>query len=140
MGFFLSFLFARYLCFCIFWDISFRRDPTFRANPPPPQKKKNGSPGAYKTRVKKRGSLKNGVDIFEGRQRTSTSHRYSVNDSRVPFILNDSVPGVPKAEMTEYPRIPGVLKAEITEYARVPEVPTAEMAEYSRVPGVPKLK
>ena len=49
---------------------------------------------------------------IQGRFSTSTSHWYSVNDLRVPVILNDSVPGVSKAEMTEYSRVPGVPKAE----------------------------
>ena len=71
----------------------------------------------------------------------STSHWYSVDDSRAPVILIGSVPGgvqVPKAEMTEYSRI--YKKAEMSEYPRVPGVSKAEMTEYSRVPGAPKAE
>lgn len=32
-------------------------------------------------------------------------------------ILNESVPGVPKAGMAEYSRVPGVPKAEMIEYS-----------------------
>ena len=63
---------------------------------------------------------------FKGRQGQSLV----LNDLRVSVILNDSVPGVPKAEMTEYSRVPGVPKAEMIEYSRVPGVPKAEMTEY----------
>ena len=72
----------------------------------------------------------------KGRQSTSTSHRYSVNYSRVPAILNYSVPGVLQPEMTEYSPVPGVHRGEMTEYSRVPEVLRAKMTEYSPVPGV----
>ena len=59
-----SFFWARYLCFCIFYDIWVMRDPTFPAE----EKKKfaNGSAAAYKIPVAKfQGiSLKDGVDIW----------------------------------------------------------------------------
>ena len=40
---------------------------------------------------------------LQGLQSTSTSHWYSVKYSRVTVTLNDSVPRVLRAEMTEYP-------------------------------------
>ena len=74
--------------------------------------------------------------VSKGRQSTSTSHWYSVNYPRVFVILNNSVPGVLRGEMTEYSRVPGVIRAEMTEYSRVPRVVRAEMTEYSPVPAV----
>ena len=56
--------------------------------------------------------------------------------------MNDSVPGAPKAEITEYSRVPinRAPKAEITEYSRVlkPRVTGGQTTQYSRVPGAPK--
>ena len=52
----------------------------------------------------------------------------------------DSVPGVPKTEITEYPRVLRAPKAEMTEYSRLPRVPGAETTEYSRVPRAPSAE
>lgn len=50
------------------------------------------------------------------------------------------MPGVLKAEMTEYSQVPGVPTAEMTEYLRIPRVPEDEVPEYARVPGVSKAE
>ena len=100
------------------------------------------------------------MEDYKGRQRTSTRHWYSVNDSRVPVTstysvpaeylkLNDWVLAIPwsikswndwvlaihwstKSQSDwVHANTCGVLKAVMTEYSRVPWVPEAEMTEYS---------
>ena len=57
---------------------------------------------------------------------TSASYWYPVNESRVPVILNGSVPGVPKVEMTLSIR-------QSLEYQQLKCLSTREYLEYKKL-------